>query len=301
MSVLARWTRLLFDAQAGKGLLEWNSYKGRTGGYEFTKLGKIPLGELSLQLFNEVQEPLIEKKLRDLQRAALNAYDADSPQLKEKFTDLRIYRAQLLRILSNTLYFLEVLGDGETFHKIGVTRRPVSERVAEIPHELLGHFQSVTIKILGTWEHRGNVELYFKYRYRDFNHPIGALTEYYKFDDAKSVLRDLRRMKPKTLTQVEAGILAGELDQVELGIQADQKAAERSQAIKTGMSRAKKWGTHVGRPTETDEEFLLKPRTRAVIQALNEGLSLRQAAQKAGVAVNTVRKVQALLNFHKPG
>gem|GEM_PF-6569986 len=46
---------------------------------EFTKLGKIPVGDLSLMLFNEVQEPILLKKLVSLQRSVLDAYDADSP------------------------------------------------------------------------------------------------------------------------------------------------------------------------------------------------------------------------------
>lgn len=57
------------------------------------------------------------------------------------------------------------------------------------------------------------------------------------------------------------------------------------------MQRAQQWGVHIGRPpvAETDEEFLLKPSNQCVIQALKSGLSLRKAAQKADVAVNTVR------------
>ncbi|WP_407885065.1 hypothetical protein [Scytonema sp. NUACC26] len=46
--------------------------------------------------------------------------------------DLKIYRAQLQRILANTLYFLLIQASGETFYKIGVTRRPPQERVTEI-------------------------------------------------------------------------------------------------------------------------------------------------------------------------
>ncbi|MBD2770973.1 GIY-YIG nuclease family protein [Iningainema tapete] len=280
---------------ANKRLLQWNDYKGRSGGWEFTKLGKIPLGELSLQLFNEVQEPLIEKKLRDLQREALKAYDVDSPLLQELLVDIRLYRAQLKRILSNTLYFLEVQADGQTFYKIGVTRREVAERVTEVQAELRSHFTSVTIKILDAWGHRGNIELYFKHRFQGFNHPIGSLTEYYKFDDVKSVLRELRRMKPKTLTQLETDIMEGKPDQVEALIEADLHAAARSQAIKVGLQRAQQWGVHVGRSRETEEEFLQKPSTQAVVEALKAGLSLRKAASKAGVSVNTVRKVQAFL------
>ncbi len=163
---------------ASKGLLEWNSYKGRTGGYEITKLGKIPLGELSLMLFNQVQEPILLDKLVSLQRSALDAYDADYPNLQQRLTDLRLYRTQIRRILSNTLYFLEIQANGETLYKIGVTQRSIQERVTEVHCRLQSHYGSVTIKVLGTWSHRGNVELYFKHRYKEFNHHIGSLTEY---------------------------------------------------------------------------------------------------------------------------
>jgi Competence protein CoiA-like family len=37
-----------------QGCLTWNSYRGRSGGFEFTKLGKIPVGALSLRLFNDL-------------------------------------------------------------------------------------------------------------------------------------------------------------------------------------------------------------------------------------------------------
>ena len=73
------------------------------------------------------------------------------------------------------------------------------------------HFQEVSIKVLGTWQYRGNVEKYFKYKYASCSYFIGSLTEYYKFESqqAKAVPTDLRRMKVKLLSEVEADILAG--------------------------------------------------------------------------------------------
>ncbi len=90
-----------------------------------------------------------------------------------------------------------------------MTTRPIQDRLAEIKLDLVAHYQTVAIKVLGTWEHRGNIELYFKHRYRDFNYPIGSLTEYYKFnaESAKKVLHDLQQMKLKVLSQVEIDIL----------------------------------------------------------------------------------------------
>ncbi|MCC5633434.1 hypothetical protein LC613_38885 [Nostoc sphaeroides CHAB 2801] len=51
--------------------------------------------------------------------------------------------------------------------------------------------------------------LLFFYSYRDFNHPIGSLTEYYKFnaEDTEMVLRDLQQMQPKVLSLDEIDIL----------------------------------------------------------------------------------------------
>jgi len=83
-------------------LLAWNE----GGFYEFTQLGKIPVGALPLGLFNEVQEPLLLEKLSKLEQAAERAKLINSKYWSERLADLRIYRAQLKRILESTLYFL---------------------------------------------------------------------------------------------------------------------------------------------------------------------------------------------------
>lgn len=281
-------------------LIKWNDFKGRGGGYEFTMLGKIPFGALSLMLFNQVQEPLILGKLARFTKRAESAYKKSAVDLLDYVADLRLYRAQLRRILASTLYYLEVRADGNTLYKIGVTTRSVEERIPEIEQELRSHYQSVAIKVLGNWPHRGNVERYFIHRYHSYQHPIGTLTEYFKFDDpdqAKSVLRDLRRMKPKMLSPDEVEILEVKPACIGLKIKTDQRRQQRSAAIKTGMDRARSWGTHVGRPNgqESVAEFLAKPKNQEITQALNEGLSLRKAAKRTGAAINTVRKVKVLM------
>ncbi|MEA5626885.1 GIY-YIG nuclease family protein [Nostoc sp. UHCC 0251] len=282
-------------------LLERNTY--RYGGeYQFTKLGKIPVGALSLMLFNQVQEPMLLEKLQQLEKNVQVAYLESSPNLNECLRDLQIYQAEFRKILSNTLYYLQIdTSGGNTIYKIGVTRRDIEARVAEIKNDLASHFENISIKVLGTWPHRGNVEKYFKYRYSFFSISIGNLTEYYNFflpEEAKAVLRDLRRMQAKGLSKIEVDILEGNPSWIEQLIAEQEKASRRSDAIKTGMERAKNWGQHVGRPSvsESPEEFLAKPSSQKVIAALNEGLSLRKAAEKADVAINTVRKVKASLN-----
>ncbi|SRR5579883_659308 len=179
-------------------------------GYEFTDLGKIPVQALDLMRFNEVQEPLLLKKLLKLELAVDHATHRNTLDLSHRFTDLILYRTQLKRILSSTLYFLQIQTNQGTLHKIGVTQRSVEERVIEVERDLLKHYQNVTIQILGSWQHRGNVEKYFKHRYQEFNYPIGSLTEYYKFNSkyANHVLSDLQNMRPKVLSSIELDILA---------------------------------------------------------------------------------------------
>jgi hypothetical protein len=183
-------------------LLVWNEQ-----GYEFTNLGKIPVGALSLALFNEVQEPLISKKLWELEQGAERAKIINSKHLPVRIADLKIYRAQYKRILESRLYFLEIKTGKKTLHKIGITKRLIAERVLEVQRDLNNHYKSLDINVLHTWEHRGNVELYFKHRYKQFNYKIGTLTEYFKFTDVELVLDDLHQMPSKVLTAVELELM----------------------------------------------------------------------------------------------
>lgn len=186
-----------------KGLLQAES----NCTYQFTNLGQIPMGALSLALFNQVQEPLLLAELAKLERSVEIAKAASLACIDERVADLRIYRTQLKWILLNSLYFLEIKTEGQTFYKIGITTRQIEERIAEVQRDLKAHYSEVVISLLGLWHHRGNVELYFKHRYKAFNYPIGKLTEYFKFADVKAVLEDLFDMESKMLSEVELELL----------------------------------------------------------------------------------------------
>jgi hypothetical protein len=188
-----------------KGLLESEGDHS----YQFTHLGKIPVGALSLVLFNQVQEPLLLSELASLEGSVEMAVAAGLSCLEERRADLLIYRAQLRRILVNSLYFLEVKTDGHCFYKIGVTTRSIDERIAEVQRDVRAHYSDVAVSLLGLWKHRGNVELYFKHRYQPFNYRIGKLTEYFAFPFVKAVLQDLYEMKPKVLRDVELDAIDG--------------------------------------------------------------------------------------------
>jgi hypothetical protein len=182
-----------------KGLLDSEGVSS----YQFTNLGKIPVGALPLALFNRVQEPLRLSELASLEGSVEMAVAVGLSCLDERRADLLIYRAQLRRILVNSLYFLEVKADGNIFYKIGVTTRSIEARIAEVQRDVRAHYSDVAVNLLGLWEHRGNVELYFKHRYQPFNYRIGKLTEYFAFPNVKALLQDLYEMKPKMLSDVE--------------------------------------------------------------------------------------------------
>ncbi len=188
-----------------KGLLESSGDRS----YQFTHLGLIPVGALPLALFNQVQESLLLSELMKLERSVEIAEAAGLSCLDERRADLLIYRVQLRRILVNSLYFLEVKADGNTFYKIGITTRSIEERIAEVQRDVRAHYSDVIVNLLGLWEHRGNVELYFKHRYQPFNYRIGKLTEYFAFPNVKVVLQDLCEMKPKVLSVVELEAIDG--------------------------------------------------------------------------------------------
>jgi len=90
-----------------------------------------------------------------------------------------------------------------------VTTRSIEERIAEVQRDVRAHFSNVAVSLLGLWEHRGNVELYFKHRYQPFNYRIGKLTEYFAFPNVKVVLQDLCEMKPKVFSVVELEAIDG--------------------------------------------------------------------------------------------
>jgi len=134
-----------------KGLLESEG----DGSYQFTNLGKIPVGALPLALFNRVQEPLLLSELVKLEGSVEMAVAAGLSCLEERRADLLITLAQLRRILVNSLYFLEVKADENCFYKIRVTTRsriasrPVQRDVRAHYSALLGCCRQLT-RIVGT-------------------------------------------------------------------------------------------------------------------------------------------------------
>ncbi len=108
--------------------------------YQFTNLGLIPIGVLPLALFNPLHESLIEQKLTQLEAAIFTNSGSVLLQneLQIRLTDLRIYCAQMRKILLSSLYYLKVQANGQVFYKIGITTRPMPKRLVEIQQFSVG-------------------------------------------------------------------------------------------------------------------------------------------------------------------
>ncbi len=254
--------------------------------YQFTKLGQIPVGALPLSAFTCVQELLIEQKLAHLEAAIFDNSGSVLPleELWVRLADLQIYCTAMKKILLSSLYYLKVQADGKPLYKIGVTTRSMSQRSAEVYRDLLSHYKVVGIEVLGTWANRGNVERYFKYRYCDFNYPIGSLTEYFRFaDKTQAVERDLHQMSAKVLSPVEQEIIDGKIDEFLATLLIEEQ-------MKTGDVRVS--NRH---EANLRQRFLAQPSSQKVIAALHQGDRLRDAAAMASVSVEVARKVVAVM------
>ena len=264
-----------------------NAGTGRKA-YRFTKLGQIPVGALSLAVFSSVQEPLIEQKLAHLEAAIFDNSGSvlSREDLLIRLTDLRIYVAQMRKILLASLYYLKVQGDGQVFYKIGITTRSIDIRLVEIYRDLTSHYQKVEIEVINVWAHRGNVERYFKYRYCDFNYPIGSLTEYFMFaslGETQAVDSDLHQMPAKVLSPVEQEIIDGKRDDFLAALLADGQIVEGEVQVSDHIK------------IDLQQNFLAKPSSQKVITALHQGANLSAAAVIASVSVEVARKVLAVM------
>jgi hypothetical protein len=278
--------------------------------WKLDALGEIACGVMPLDRFSKFQSLAIMAKLKKLETRVVDADVANSIDLPDLLTDLKLYKNHVKRILSQTLYFLKIVSDSTTMYKIGVTARDLSERIDEIGSELQAALaERISIETIGLWENHGGLERYFIYKYQNYRCRSIKFTEYFEFpsDIALAAIGDLNKLSTRNFRRKERDILNGISSKIETEIElkiendrqeaiAEQKRQYRSSAIKTGMQRAKNWGTHTGRPRgsgDSREQFLHKLSSIAIIAALDRGLSVREAAHSVGVSPNTVQKVKA--------
>ena len=202
----------------------------------------------------------------------------DYGQHKSAFTqvgaDLNAFEQERERFQQFTLYFLEIQGSKEAYHKIGITGRIVEDRLKEIKQDArkLGN---VTVSIRNQVKGYAFLETFFKRKYADHHIEFGAHTEYFTLPDnvLKEIETDLGRLEYLSLDRIDK--------------------------IKAGMQQAKEAGKRIGRPAKEEKTaaFLRKPKSQEIAALLDQDLSLREIQRQTGYSINTIRKVKALRNF----
>jgi len=235
--------------------------EGRFGIIRLTDKSRAFLKELNIKEF-------VDFSWQEFERL-YNKYAQGSTE-EERIT-FQIYEKERERLAKTHLYFLEIKSGKDKFYKIGITTRPVEERIKEIRAFLAKQgYTHAEISCPFALDKSGLVESYFKACFEKHRFLIGTATEYFSFD--KDVLRAVK---------IELNNLALHTD-------------FHRKRIKKGLEESTKKG---GRPrvAETPEQFLAKPKNQQITALLAEGKSLRKIRAELGVSVNTVRAVEKVL------
>ena len=192
------------------GYAEFNQWaRGGRGDWQLTQLGKIPFGDATLSAFAEIQRENIAQKHEWLFSAVELAARYDHLDYLTAVTDLRLYRAQLARLLAASLYLMEVTaGDGRKLYKIGLTGRGAAHRAVEVQAALRPFLGAVKVRPLRVLAGRGLVERYALHRWRECCHPIGKMGEFFEFEDRRHVLAEFTRLGDLDPTELERDIMA---------------------------------------------------------------------------------------------
>lgn len=268
------------------------------GNYCLTRKGQVILGRLPLREFSEFQTQRIQDKHTKLENAAREAKaSADFPV---KFVDLLVYRAEIRRVLRMTAFLLYV-PSLDAHQYVAVVGMDLEGYIAKLKRKI----RVSTIELWGKWPHRGSIVPYFDHYYsHTFDPAIVEKTQlgdevFFRFNKGSFsiVWNNLSWLGLKNLNGFEDDVFCGRPPLLQRELVTEATERRRRQAIREGMKAAVEQGKSIGRPhgVETIDAFLTKPKTLAIKRALEQGLSLREAARQAGASVNTVRKVQAYL------
>ncbi|WP_110516893.1 competence protein CoiA family protein [Herpetosiphon llansteffanensis] len=124
-------------------LIRYNEFTQR---HELTKLGQIPFGMLSVNLFSQVHDARLADRHDQLDWWLHKAWKEGNPVARaDAETDLMLYRAQWQRVLQCALYVVAIQTETDQFYKVGMTSRPIEERILEIQASLMPHIGAVSM------------------------------------------------------------------------------------------------------------------------------------------------------------
>jgi len=128
---------------------------------------------------------------------SLKNYHSNLQQLKTAKTQLQLYEQDKFWFEQFKLYCLEIrTGEYAVFYKIGLSSRPLEQRIKEIERVLSQHFPVVKIKVLLALEKVAFLESFFKQKYRNSRYALANFTEYFQFEsfEVEAILKELKML-----------------------------------------------------------------------------------------------------------
>lgn len=153
---------------------------------QLTDKAKAFLCQFSLTEFTQFMRAEIE---RSRQRLAAET----DPEYQ---VALAMLENEIHRLNHTTLYFLRIETTQGCLHKIGITIRPIEQRLSEIRDDLQRQQREV-IQITPLYQLIGvaYIEGYFKAKYAAQQVEMGAATEYFTLDDMVAIISELDELQ----------------------------------------------------------------------------------------------------------
>ncbi|MEN0049692.1 MAG: GIY-YIG nuclease family protein [Bacteroidota bacterium] len=124
---------------------------------------------------------------------ALKEYHANRHHISELEEKINLYQKDRAWFEQFKLYFLEIkVSEKAIFYKIGLTSRPLQQRLAEVESTLKKTFGQVQIKVLYQLPNVAFLERFFKQKYRKYRYELEQFTEYFLLDEY--VLEDIQKV-----------------------------------------------------------------------------------------------------------
>jgi hypothetical protein len=122
----------------------------------------------------------------------------------EAATSLKLLQAELQRIEQTAFYLLRIEAAEQTFFKIGITSRPIGERVQEVAAFLRGRYDVQRITPLFYLRQVAYIEGYFKAKFAHRGLVIEHATEYFTFPDFEPVRAELAALEGFSLNLAQS-------------------------------------------------------------------------------------------------
>ncbi|MEL6719434.1 MAG: GIY-YIG nuclease family protein [Bacteroidota bacterium] len=129
--------------------------------------------------------------------SALQQYHTNRQRIAELEEKINLYQKDQAWFQQFKLYFLEIeVSKQAIFYKIGLTSRPLVQRLAEVENTLKKTFEQVNIKVLYELHHVAFLERFFKQKYRAYRYELGQFTEYFLLEvyEVEGILEEFEKI-----------------------------------------------------------------------------------------------------------